>query len=172
MRLDIPHYKAYTNAIKKSFQRIAYFPIKKFVFLLWFFFQCWFFVCFFSNVLMNTCFHSQWLYFETWNLFSFPLIIFRNMKLVFTPTDYISKHETCFHSHWLYFETWNLFSLPLIIITDQIILVRLLPALSIICKWNVPFFSPLFLWNKYFTFLDLLTHISLLHSDCSKCVRF
>ena len=132
MRLDIPHYKTYTNAIKKSFQRIAYFPIKKFVFLLWFFFQCWFFVCFFSNVLMNTCFHSQ----------------------------------------WLYFETWNLFSLPLIIITDQIILVRLLPALSIICKWNVPFFSPLFLWNKYFTFLDLLTHISLLHSDCSKCVRF
>ena len=39
----------------------------------------------------------------------------------------------------------------------QLILACLLPLLSIICIWNVSIFSALFLWNKYFTFVDLLT---------------
>ena len=39
----------------------------------------------------------------------------------------------------------------------QLTLACLSPLLSIICIWNVSIFSALFLWNKYFTFVDLLT---------------
>ena len=51
----------------KSYSRRCILSKKKqFVFLLWFSFRRSFFVCFLSNVLMYTCFHSNWFHIETW----------------------------------------------------------------------------------------------------------
>ena len=65
MRLDIPHYKLFTNAIKKSNLRCCIL-FSKVVFFFFYGFlsgaQCLFVS---SQMLIHTCVHTHWLYFET-----------------------------------------------------------------------------------------------------------
>ena len=63
IRLDIRH-KIFANVMQNLTQDVAYFQKKNI--LLWFSFRRSFFVCFPSNVLMYTCFHSNWFHIETW----------------------------------------------------------------------------------------------------------
>ena len=59
MGLDKTRYKVFTNAMKNLTYVVAYFFIKQFVFLLWFFFQRSFFVCSFADVMIHTCVRSH-----------------------------------------------------------------------------------------------------------------
>ena len=143
MRLNIPHYKIFKNAIKNFTQYVAYFPIKQIVFLLWFSYQRSFFVCFLSNVPMHTCVHSHWLCFETKNdvlkKTKLPKLYICLKLAIKTPRELLKvvqseNMQCCFCA-----PINNLEQVP------QIILPCLLLPLSIICIWNIPFILALFL---------------------------
>ena len=122
MRLDIPRYKIIYDFNKKSYLRLYILSNKIVCFSSMVFFPALIFICFFSNVLMHTCVHYYWLWKWCIEKDKTPEVIqSENMWCRFCARIDNSQQGS------------------------QVILACLLPLLSIICIWNVPFFSALFL---------------------------